>query len=233
MKSKYKAVIFDLFGTLVNIFSREEYEAALKKMVAALGVPFDGFYKIWNETGIKRGTGFYKKLEDNLAYICRELKVPVIKNQLKTAKEIRLEYVRSVLPPRDNSLETLAALKKLGYKIGLVSNCSTEPPILWPETPFAPYFDATVFSATSGFMKPDPKIYGLAIKKLKVKPEDCLYVGDGDNNELTGAASVGMYPVRITTSQGNSTRPVRAENKLDEYPCPYITSLKEVLNLVK
>jgi len=45
--------------------------------------------------------------------------------------------------------------------------------------------------------KPDPRIYHLALERLKVKPQDCLYVGDGSSHELTGARKVGMHPVQI------------------------------------
>jgi putative hydrolase of the HAD superfamily len=36
-------------------------------------------------------------------------------------------------------------------------------------------------------MKPDPRIFQLACKRLGLQPEDCLYVGDGGSNEFTAA----------------------------------------------
>jgi putative hydrolase of the HAD superfamily len=231
--TKYQAVIFDLFGTLVDVFSRKEYDATLKEMASILNTPFDGFCKIWSETGPKRGIGFYKKLDDNLSYICREFNVRVTKTQLKKAAEIRLDYVRRALVPRDSTIKILKQLNKHGMKIGLISNCSTEPPLIWPETPFASYFDVAVFSSTSGLMKPDPKIYLLATKKLKTKPDYCLYVGDGDDNELTGAAAVGMHPILIRDVHEERSKAVRTNEQTDNYPCPQITSLKEIPNLVK
>lgn len=42
-------------------------------------------------------------------------------------------------------------------------------------------------------MKPDPAIYLLACRRLGVAPEDCVFVGDGGDRELEGAAAVGMY----------------------------------------
>jgi putative hydrolase of the HAD superfamily len=46
-------------------------------------------------------------------------------------------------------------------------------------------------------MKPDAEIYLLAAELLDVAPERCLYVGDGANDELAGAARVGMTPVLV------------------------------------
>jgi putative hydrolase of the HAD superfamily len=46
-------------------------------------------------------------------------------------------------------------------------------------------------------MKPEPDIYLRTARALEVEPERCLYVGDGANDELAGAARVGMTPVLI------------------------------------
>ncbi len=43
--------------------------------------------------------------------------------------------------------------------------------------------------------KPSRRIYEIACERLKVQPQQCLYVGDGSSKELTGAASVGMLPI--------------------------------------
>jgi len=45
--------------------------------------------------------------------------------------------------------------------------------------------------------KTDSKIYKLMCEQLKLKPQDCLYIGNGDNNELDGASQVGINAIRI------------------------------------
>jgi putative hydrolase of the HAD superfamily len=229
---KYKAVVFDLFGTLVDGFSREGYYSAISEMISILKAPKDEFLKLWQATSDRRVTGGFPSLVANLEYICGELKVPVTKTQLNLARWVRYDYVALALAPRPHAIETLSRLRTDGLKIGLVSNCSTEPPIIWPHTPFAPFFDVTVFSSVAGLQKPDPKIYLMATEKLGVQPQDCLYVGDGDSNELTGAAGVGMHPVLIRVAQEDSAEPVRINPEIDNYECPCIASLQEVLNLV-
>jgi putative hydrolase of the HAD superfamily len=229
---KYKAVIFDLFGTLVEIFSRREYENTLAAMVAVLTAPYDEFYKLWMQTATQRSTGYFRTLEDNLELICRELKVTATREQLKKAKQIRFDFVARALTPRSDAVEVLSRLKSSGYKIGLISNCSGEPPILWPGTPFAPFFDVAIFSSTAGLQKPDPQIFLLAMQRLGVEPPECLYVGDGDSNEITAAANVGMYPVLIR-ADGEDSDGVRSTPEIDKWPCPRISSLKEVLDLLE
>ena len=43
--------------------------------------------------------------------------------------------------------------------------------------------------------KPDPHIYQHAYKNLDVAPSDCIFIGDGNSDELQGAAQVGMSPL--------------------------------------
>ena len=45
--------------------------------------------------------------------------------------------------------------------------------------------------------KHDSQIYNLACEKLGVEPNKCLYIGDGDSNELAGASQLGMDAVMI------------------------------------
>ena len=70
-------------------------------------------------------------------------------------------------------------------------------PSLWSETAFHGLFDAEIFSCSVGLRKPDPRIYHLACGQLGVAPEDALFVGDGDNDELAGAERVGMTAVLL------------------------------------
>jgi putative hydrolase of the HAD superfamily len=230
---KYQAVIFDLFGTLVDIFYQPDYYSVLREMMSILKTPHDDFVRLWRSTADRRVTGVFKTLEENLAYICRELNVPATRSQINLAKRIRFDYVALALTPRAGAIEVLSQLKLDGYKIGLVSNCSAEPPVIWPHTAFAPFFDATVFSSAAGIQKPDPRIYNMATEQLKVSPKDCLYIGDGDSHELTGAAGVGIHPVLIHAAHEDSASAVRENPEIDDYPCPRIASLREIFDLLK
>ncbi|HEY94165.1 MAG TPA: HAD family hydrolase, partial [Dehalococcoidia bacterium] len=69
------------------------------------------------------------------------------------------------------------------------------------DIPLSDYFDVSVFSCRVGIMKPDPRIYHIACDQLSLEPEECLFVGDGDSSELSGAAGVGMSTVLISESE--------------------------------
>ena len=98
--------------------------------------------------------------------------------------------------------------------------------------PFAPLVDVAVFSCLEGVQKPAPRIYQLAVERLAVRPENCLYIGDGDSQELTGASQVGMYPVLIRNPDEDSTDVHRVDYEAGEWEGPVISSLREVLTLV-
>jgi len=230
---KYKAVIFDLFGTLVDEYPYEEYQSVLGQMASILKAPYDEFYRIWLQTANRRTTGVFQTLEENIEYICRELKMPISDTQLKLAKQVRFDFVVRALTPKRDALEVLSHLKSGGYRTGLISNCSLEPPIIWPDTPFAPVVDVAIFSSSVGLQKPDPRIYQLAIGQLAVKPNNCLYIGDGDSHELSGAAKVGLHPVLIRVPDEDSTDVIRANVEGEEWDGLVISSLKEVLTLVR
>jgi putative hydrolase of the HAD superfamily len=195
---RYDAVIFDLFGTLVDTFSAREHDIALCRMASVLQVPRAEFMIDWNDTTWPlQVQGTLTSVEDNAVYICRALGVEATDDQVTAATEIMLEFTWASLAPRQGATEVLAALRAAGHKIGLISDCAPAVPRLWPETRLAPLIDAPVFSCDVHLQKPDPRIYQLACERLGVSAQRCLYAGDGSSQELSGARGVGMEAVLV------------------------------------
>lgn len=222
-----RAVIFDLFGTLVEDFT-SSVGAVNTELAAALDAPYAPFTQKWRQTSEMRTNGTFQTVEASIAFVCETIGVQVTEKQMTRAVKTRMQQIRRALKPKPDAVTTLIRLKDDGYRIGLLSNCSIEIPILWPETPFAGLIDATVFSSRERIRKPDPRIYQLACERLGVKPEDCLYIADGENFELTAAARAGMHPVLIESSAAHSE--VRRE--AIEWQGPTISALAEVLQLL-
>ena len=228
---KYQAVIFDLFGTLVKNFSIREHQSILADMASVLSAPPDDFAQLWFDVFDWRSTGVFHSPEENIEYNCRKLGIHPEDTQIKRAAEIRHNFTLRSMTPRADAIETLSHLKSEGYKTALISDCSSEVPVIWKDTPFAPLIDVSVFSCSVGLKKPDPRIYYLATSQLGVEAQNCLYVGDGSSQELTGASQVGMHPILIRVSDEESTNPYRIN--AEEWDGPAISSLSEVLALVK
>jgi putative hydrolase of the HAD superfamily len=185
---KYKAIIFDLFGTLVDSYSVQGYNRLLTDMASALELPLGDFSKIWHDTTYERGTGIFKTTEESIRYICDILKVSIKDENIRKCEQIRRETTRKALTPKNRAVDIL------------------KTPSMWKNTEFSQLFDVTIFSASVGMKKPDPQIYNLACEQMGVESNECLYFGDGDSNELSGAAQFGMDAVMI-----------RDPNELDPY----------------
>ena len=191
-----RAVIFDLFGTLVRQFPGAAFRRSLARMGEALGLSADTMHDLWTgkETYIRRHKGGSPTLADELRATCAAVGVTPTDEGVDEALRVRYEFTRATLVPRDDAVATLQQLRKMGLRVGLISDCSQDVPELWRKTPFVPLFDVTVFSCDVHMKKPEPQIYQHACKTLGVEPPSCIYVGDGCSNELTGARAVGMRP---------------------------------------
>jgi putative hydrolase of the HAD superfamily len=224
-----RAVIFDLFGTLT-----EDFAAAFGRhstdFVAALDVPHEPFMHMWRQTLEERTIGKFQSVEASIEHVCEAIGVHVSAQMMAEAVAIRVEQIKSMLQPKSDAIGTIRQLKTRGYKIGLLSNCSIEIPILWPEIEFAPLFDSAVFSSRERLKKPDPRIYSLVCDRLGVTPGNCLYVADGENYELAAAARVGLRPVLIRNPRTQNR--VKLFREASEWEGEVISVLSEVLMLV-
>ena len=228
---KYRAVIFDLFGTLIDMFPLVEYRRTLSEMSVVLDVSSDDFIRLWGETVNERFTGDLPTLESSIKHICQIIGIPLQDSHIAEAVRIRREFARCMFKPRPGTIETLTQLKELGCKIGLVSDCSSEVPDLWPNGPFVSLVDAPVFSCVVGFTKPDPRIYRLACRQLGVVPQERVYIGDGGSNELTGASQMGMQAVLIRVPYEDGYDLYRPDAR--GWRGPVISRLKQALAFVE
>lgn len=226
---KYKAVIFDLFGTLVDIFSRAEYDRILKEMAVALSVASHDFSRAWIAGRDARILGQVTGPLGSLIEVCRRLGAAPTQAQLELAAKARLDYYSLNMKPRPEAVEVLTQLRMRGCRTGLISNCATEVYPSWKQTPFPQLIEAPVFSCSVGLRKPDPRIYEVAVTKLGVRPGSCLYVADGDEGELQGAIESGIDAVRVRVPYEARTDALRVNE--EDWNGRTISSLTKVLNL--
>jgi putative hydrolase of the HAD superfamily len=218
----FRAVVFDLWMTLVTP-PKHAFDEFRRTWSAALDVPAERLDEVWldAEGYRRRETG---PIREAIVDVGNRLDVEV---DVEAILAMRLRFMRDALVPDAGVVETLTELRRRGIPTALVSNSTEDVALVWPETPFAGLFDAAVFSATAGFMKPDAEIYELALRQLEVSASETLFVGDGANNELEGARAVGMTPVLV---QPDGDVPRR--DGLEDWRGRRISSIPEVLRLV-
>ena len=187
---RYRAVIFDLWQTLVpwDVLAATRF---YDQMAVAAGVDEERFREAWVTRRKDREVG---PIADHLRDLFAELGA---EPDLDEILDMRRDWTKRSLQPRPDAISTLESLRERGHRLGLITVCSEDVPNVWEETPFAGRFDATVFSCSEGVAKPDRRIYELACERLGVEPGECIFVGDGANDELPGAERVGMTPLQL------------------------------------
>ncbi len=127
-----------------------------------------------------------------------------------------------VLDPISGAREALAECKARGYRLGLVSNVAAPAPFALAEldrlgllTPL----DACTFSSVTGYRKPHPSIYRIAIESLHPDapppPERMLFVGDGPGPDVIAPQRLGMKTVLVHDPDGHWPAEDRAEARPD------------------
>jgi len=230
---RYDAIVFDLFGTLVptgdlDVFLEDHCQTAVR-----LGVDVEDYVRAWfsKPTTLKRTTGGFANTIEAIKDICNQLNVNVSDEVIRWSAASRIEVTRQVLlKPRADALGTLEAISQRGLQLGMISDCSTEVPLVWPETDLSQWFNATIFSCNEGTKKPDPRLYAMMCRRLSTMPEKCLFVGDGACPELTGAQHLGMDAALICPPDEAKAILNRAEGR--NWKGKTVASLTEVLDLI-
>ena len=98
-------------------------------------------------------------------------------------------------------VELIRALQKNRCKTGILSNAfSNLREFLRDECGIVDAFDELVISAEEGVMKPDQRIYQLALARLGVEGSQAVFIDDVPAN-VEGARRVGLHGIHFRTSQ--------------------------------
>jgi putative hydrolase of the HAD superfamily len=199
-------------------------------MANELGVDPADFAAAWRDAWEPRFDGTLAMTADNVRYVARLAGGTPSEAAVERAVGPRIELMHRLLSPRAGAVAALGRLKEAGLRLGLISDCSPEIPELWSETEFAGLIDAALFSCTERMCKPDARLYRKVADRLRVEPGECLYVGDGGSNELSGAEDAGMTAVLI---RGADDMPDEYRAEAFVWPGRAIDSLDEVLELAR
>lgn len=188
-----RAIIFDMFETLITHYNSSLYFGW--QMAEDAGVDTGAFLTRWRGLEADRTIGKIS-LEQTLERILKESGVYTedLVSKITAKRVATCESCFQTIHPE--IMPMLAGLKEKGCQIGLISNCFSEEAQVIRESALFPYFDAVCLSYELGVKKPDEAIYRACMEKLSVKPEECVYVGDGGSHELETARRLGMKAVQ-------------------------------------
>lgn len=213
--------MFDLFGTLVSYPPRARH---VRAMAERLGIAFEVLHPLYRRTRPLRDAGELD-VRGALRSCCEEIGVQPSDEQIEAACADLVAFFRDVLTPREGALSTLLTLGDRGFRLGVVSDANLEVASLWPTSPLAACVDAAVFSSEERVLKPAPALYRAVCERLGTMASACLYVGNGDGDELAGALNAGMRAVLFTAPGGSPGR------EAADWRGPRISHLREVIAL--
>ena len=88
--------------------------------------------------------------------------------------------------------DTLAALQHRRLCSSVISNFDSRLVQILDGLGIGRFFDRVFVSSRTGYAKPDPQIFHLALKHHGLAPEQSLHVGDSELNDLQGATRAGL-----------------------------------------
>jgi putative hydrolase of the HAD superfamily len=190
-----RAVIFDLDNTLIDFMKMKKasVNAAVDAMIAA-GVRLNkeeatkALYELYDEYGIEYQQIFQKFLKKTH----KKVDYKILAAGIVAYRKVQLGF----LEPYANVIPTLLKLKQKGLKLAIVSDAPRLKAWLrLVEMRIQDFFDAVVCFEDTKQLKPSKLPFATAIKKLKVKPEECVMVGDWPERDIAGARKLGMKTV--------------------------------------
>ena len=206
-----KAVIFDMFETLITLFEGRTYFS--ENIAQDLGIPLDVFRKAWHSNEKERTIGKLS-MAQGVELTLKAAGAYTPQNVELVVRKRREALCDTFAAIPSESIELLKTLRSRGVKTGLITNTFSDECEMIKESPLFPLFDVAMISYETGLCKPDPAVYNAMIEKLGILPQECLYVGDGGSRELFGARDAGMKAVQCTWFHERAFEP--------HIPCPLL-----------
>lgn len=197
-----KAVLFDLDGTLLPMDQDEfvkVYFGELAKKLAPLGYEPEGLIKsIWNGTGAMVKNDGIRKNEEVFWEAFRAIYGEKVMEHLSYFDDFyksEFQKAQSVCGFHPMAAEVVHKLQEKGIRVVLATNpifpaVATESRIRWagltPED-----FELYTTYENIGYCKPNPEYYKEILKRIELKPEECLMVGNDVTEDMV-AKTIGM-----------------------------------------
>jgi phosphoglycolate phosphatase len=198
---KYNAVLFDLGGTLIKTVEVAEICRRILKIHGIIPC-FEDIAEAYRDNEeefnvddmVKFGDDFWIKWNLRLLE-----KLGINENKEFLAKKLdQLWWNHAELEAYSDVLETLTYLKNEGVKTGIVTNAfERDYQQILQKLSWTDQFDAVVGIDSCNKAKPDREIFICALEKLRVNPEETIFVGDSVKYDFEGAKKAGLRPLII------------------------------------
>jgi len=215
---RYRALIFDLFGTLVLFRPKvptlqvagTAWRSTMEWMRGQVEhelpeVPFEAFVRVVmsvTEEIVRARPPEYHEVpsRERFQRVLVELGLEGPLTE-QTAERLCRQHMAHLAASTEMPAEHGDVLRRLRaeYQTALVSNFDHGPTAhrILAHHGIDELFGATVISADFGRRKPHPAIFSAALDQLGIGPDEALFIGDTVVDDVCGARSVGMDVVWI------------------------------------
>lgn len=186
-----KAIIFDMDGVLIE--AKDWHYEALNKALSLFGFEISRYDHLVTFDGLPTS----RKLE--MLSVERGLprSLHMFINEMK--QQYTMDYVYTCCKPRFIHQYALAHLKADGYRLALASNSIRRTiELMIDKAGLTEYMEFMLSNQDVVKAKPDPEIYLTAIKRLGLKPEECLICEDNQNG-IQAALASGAHLFKVDT----------------------------------
>lgn len=220
-----KAVLFDLDNTLIDFMKVKKLsvDAAINAMLAA-GARISKkratkiLYQLYKQHGIEHQQIFQKFLRAVLG----KLDYKVLAEGIVAYRKMQA----GILLPYSDVIPTLKKLRQQRLKLAIVSDAPRMRAWLrLVEMKIHNFFDVVVCHEDTGHYKHTGLPFKRALKLLRLKPEQCLMVGDWPERDIVGAKKLG---IRTIFARYGTTKKIRNSGADFE-----IDSVRGVVDVVK
>ncbi len=104
----------------------------------------------------------------------------------------------------DDVWPTFDALRRLGVRMGLISNWDVRLEGLLLDLGLAQHMDWTVISCTAGSEKPHAAIFQEALRRCDLPPGQLAHVGDSYEEDVLGALGAGLRAVWLRRDEAEA-----------------------------
>ncbi|HEY8300748.1 MAG TPA: HAD family hydrolase [Jatrophihabitans sp.] len=211
----FDAVLFDFSGTLFHV------ESAAEAVAATLGPDFADWAPRLDRAGAINGSGTPEDLPEHLVDVWerRDLSREAHRAAYSglsvhaglTPEQAGLVYDRGITPqawhPYPDTAPVLHRLREQRVPVAVVSNIGWDPRPVIAAYALTEHLPVLVLSDEQGVIKPDRKIFEIAVAELGVDGDRTLMVGDNAHADA-GATAIGAT-FRLVSSDAD-----RAEDTL-------------------
>ena len=230
-KARWKAVSFDLDGTLYNY--DESHRAALKASASAtrreLGLPPHRFLELYRDSReeVHRRLGGTAASHNRLLYFHELMSRWSRGCSLRSVQRLYRAYWSaffSRMCPFPGARSLLENLRRRSVKLAIVTNMVTHVQFRKiNKLGLRDAFDVIVTSEEAGHEKPHGDIFELCLSRLGLEAEQVTHVGNDYAEDVQGARRAGLHPIwfapRTALRAHSGRQPVRTFSELGKILC--------------